>query len=271
MEEIKLSLPQLKTVKKITYNAIINQAHLRINRDSSPVNIIRAHKSQSFKTIENFVPKLKPLKTSFIPAPLRLNEEKKDFSSQGKENQDINKQMSGDEFDFNEDSSSSISSSDIESSDEDSLEISIKEKKIEVRSLCSNNINRICEKLDSNINEKDEEYGEDNYDDLYISKHKYSNESWYKNNCDINKNIKSLRKKMSKIRVKIGMNKLKETEEVISDNFKNNFGIGLKKYEKDNELSLNSSVNILENKEIMKPKIRSIFEVISFSKDTIKK
>lgn len=37
---------------------------------------------------------------------------------------------------------------------------------------------------------------------------------------------------MSKIRVRVGISKFKETEEVIRDNFKNNFGIGLNKYEK---------------------------------------
>lgn len=267
MEDIKLSLPQLKTVKKTTYNAIIDQAHLNINRDSPPLN--RGTRSLSFKTIANFVPKLKPLKSTFIPAPLRLNDEEKNFPNKGKEKEDISKQMSGDENDFNEDSSSSISSSDIDSSEEDSLEIKIKEKEDEIA--YNNNSNSIKKKIELNLNEKVDEYDEENYEDLYISKHKYSNESWYKNNYDINKNIKSLRKKMSKIRVRVGISKLKETEEVIRDSFKNNFGIGLKKYEKDDGLSLYSSVNILENKEYIKPKIRTIFEVISFSKDTIKK
>ena len=76
---------------------------------------------------------------------------------------------------------------------------------------------------------------------------------------------------MSKIRARVGISKLKETEEFIRDNFKNNFSIGLKKYEKNNDLSLYSSVNILENKENIKPRIRTIFEVISISKDIIKK
>lgn len=268
MEDITLNLPQLKTVKKTTYNAITNQAHLSINRDSSP--LYRGTRSLSFKTIANFVPKLKPLKSTFIPAPLRLNEKEKNFSNKGKEEEDINKLMSGDENDLNDDSSSSISSSDIDSSEEDSLEIKIKEKEDEI--VYNSNSNSIKKKIEVNLSEKvDDEYDEENYDDLYISKHKYSNESWYKNSYDINKNIKSLRKKMSKIRVKVGISKLKETEEVIRDSFKNNFGIGLKKYEKNDGLSLYSSVNILENKENIKPKIRTIFEVISFSKDTIKK
>lgn len=271
MEDIKLSLPQLKAVKKTTYNEIINQSHLNINRDSSPLNLYRGLRSQSFQTIDNFVPKLKPLKSTFIPVPLRLNDEKKDFSSKGKEKEDINKQMSGDEIDYDEDSSSSISSSDIGSSEEDSLEIKIKEKDKEDEIVYNNNSNSINEKIDAHLNEKVDEYDKNNYDDLYISKHKYSNESWYNNNWDINKNIKSLRKKMSKIRARVGISKLKETEEFIRDNFKNNFSIGLKKYEKNNDLSLYNSVNILENKENIKPRIRTIFEVISISKDIIKK
>lgn len=270
MEDIKLSLPQLKAVKKITYNAILNQSHLNINRDNSPLKLYRNLKSQSFKTIDNFVPKLKLLKSTFIPVPLRLNDETKNFSSKGKEKEDINKQMSGDEIDYDEDSSS-ISSSDMDSSEEDSLEIKIKEKDKDDEIVYNNNSNSINEKIDAHLNEKVDEYDKNNYDDLYVSKHKYSNESWYKNNCDINKNIKSLRKKMSKIKARVGISKLKETEEFIRDNFKNNFGIGLKKYEKNNELSLYSSVNILENKENIKPRIRTIFEVISISKVIIKK
>lgn len=271
MEDIKLGLPRFKTVKKITFNEVINKSHLNLNRDSSPLKIGRGIRSQSFKTIANFVPKLKPLKSSFIPVPLRLNNETKHLSSKGKEKEDINKQMSDDENDYDEDSSSSISSSDIDSSEEDSLEIKIKEKDKEDEIVDNNNSNNINEKIGAHANEKADESDEDNYDDLYINHHKYSNESWYKNNCDINKNIKSLRKKMSKIRVRVGISKFKETEEVIRDNFKNNFGIGLNKYEKDNELSLYSSVNILENKENIKPKIRSIFEVISISKNILKK
>ena len=68
---------------------------------------------------------------------------------------------------------------------------------------------------------------------------------------------------MCQIKIRIGSNKFKETEEIIHDEFRNNFDIGLKKFEKEKEFNLYGSVNYFENKENIKPKGRSIFDVIS--------
>jgi hypothetical protein len=78
-----------------------------------------------------------------------------------------------------------------------------------------------------------------------------------------NENIKILRKKMCQIKIRNGTNKFKETEEVIHDEFRTNFDIGLHKNKKEKEFNLYSSVNYFENKENIKPKGKSIFEVIS--------
>ena len=72
------SLPQLRAVKKTTYNSIITQT--LINPEHTPVKFKDSFKSQSFKKITNFVPKLKPKKSTFAPTPLTLNKENKYIS-----------------------------------------------------------------------------------------------------------------------------------------------------------------------------------------------
>ena len=235
MEKIKESLPQLKAVKKTTYNSIITQSY--INPENTSLGLKDTYKSQSFQKIINFVPQLKPRKSTFVPTPLKLNTEQKHISEK---KDDEEKQMTGDEIKIIDSSSSSISSSDINLSDDDS------ENKIKENKNTSPNMNVKFES-DSKENNNDS-------DSFYLEEVK---------NTGANENIKILRKKMFQIKIRIGSNKFIETEEVIHDEFRNNFDIGLKKFEKEKELNLYSSVNYFENKENIKPKGRSIFDVIS--------
>jgi hypothetical protein len=235
MEKIKESLPLLKAVKKVTYNSIITQSH--INPCHSPLKLKGSYRSQSFKKITNFVPKLKPKKSTFVPTPLKLNTQKKQISEK---EEDDEKQMTGDEIKIINSSSSSISSSEINLSDDDS------ENKIKENKKFSPEINA---KFESDLKENN-----DDSDSFYLDEVK---------NINANENIKILRKKMCHIKIRIGSNKFKETEEVIHEEFRNNFDIGLKKYKKEKEINLYSSVKYFENKENIKPKGRSIFQVIS--------
>ena len=234
METINESLPLLKAVKKTTFNSVISQSYK--NHVNSPPKFKNSFKSQSFKRILNFVPKLKPKKSTFAPTPLILNTNKKHISE--KDDYD-EKQMTGDEIKVI-DSSSSISSSDINISDEDS-ENKIKEDK--------NTSPEINAKMETDLKENSS-----NSDSFYLEEAK---------NTDTNENIKILRKKMSQMKFRIGLNKFKESEEVIHDEFRNNFHIGLKEYKKEKEINLYGSVNFFENQKSIKPKGRSIFEVIS--------
>jgi len=237
MEKIKESLPQLKAVKKTTYNSIITLSY--INPENTLLELKDTYKSQSFKKITNFVPQLKPRKSTFVPTPLKLNTEQKHISEKEKED-DEEKQMTGDEIKIIDSSSSSISSSDINLSDDDS------ENKIKENKNTSPDMNV---KLESDLKENNNDS-----DSFYLEEVK---------NTGANENIKILRKKMCQIKIRIGSNKFKETEEIIHDEFRNNFDIGLKKFEKEKEFNLYGSVNYFENKENIKPKGRSIFDVIS--------
>ena len=263
-EEISFNLPILKTVKKITYNGVINKARLNINPEKYPLQMIIA-RSQSFKKIANFVPKLKPKKSTFIPTPLRL-------TKVNKEKDDNEKQLSGDEIEFidSDSSSSSISSSDIDNSCEEEENDKEKNLKNEIKEI---KIDQIC-----NINSNN--YYSCNLDKIESNELYDENDSFYLNEIvendkkAKNKNIKNMRKKMSHIRAKLEAFKFKETEGIIHDNFKNNFDIGLKKYEKEEDYHSNfhGSLNVMESKKkgkkISQPK--SIFEVLSNSKNPIK-
>jgi hypothetical protein len=234
MEKIKERLPLLKVVKKTTFNSIITQSY--INHVYTPLKLKDSFKSQSFKKITKFVPKLKPKQSTFVPTPLRLNTEKKHISE--KEDND-EKQLTEDEIKII-DSSSSISSSDINISDDDS------ENKIKEDKNTSPDINA---KFETDLKENNNDS-----DSFYLEEVK---------NTDTNENIKILRKKMCQMKFRVGSNKFKESEEVIHDEFRNNFDIGLKQYKKEKDVNLFGSANLFENKENIKPKGRSIFEVIS--------
>ena len=262
-EEISFNLPILKAVKKITYNVVVNKARLNINPENTPIQKIIA-RSKSFKKIDNFVPKLKPKKSTFIPTPLRL-------TTVNKEKDDNEKQLSGDEIKFidSDSSSSSVSSSDMDNSCEEEENDKENNLKNEIKQI---KIDQIC-----NINSNN--YYSCNIDKIESNDICDENDSFYLNEIvendkkAKNKNIKNMRKKMSHIRAKLEGFKFKETEGIIHDNFKNNFDIGLKNYEKEDDCNnkKHASISVFDMKNINKKvKTKSIFEVLSNSKNSIK-
>ena len=264
MEENDLNLHILKAVKKTTYNAVINKS-LNINPENSPIKtgFTRSH---SFKKILNFVPQLKPRKSTFIPTPLKLNNN----NNLNKIKEDDEKKLSGDEIQFiDSDSSSSLSSSDMNNTSEEGKDKDDKKNENEIKKQLvfdNKNVSVNIEKIESNIDI------DDDCDSLYLNEIKDNTDTGKKNKKPIG--MKNMRKKMSQIRAKIEYNKFKETEGVIHDNFKENYDIGLKKYEKEEDYHSNfhGSLNVMESKKkgkkISQPK--SIFEVLSNSKNTIK-
>lgn len=258
MEEIKLSFPILKAVKKTTYNSINNHVNFGINGDKIKNSIIP--RSKSSKKIDNFVPNLKPKKSTFMPTPLKLNKDNKVL----KEKDELEtRQLSEDENELEDESScSSLSSSDIDNSfNEEDLD-EVKNKEVTIEPLLKNNIT------------KNQSKGLDiKKDSFNLNEIKECNELEENVNPEIIKNIKGLRKKMSQIKAKVDILKSKEVQEIVNNNFKNIFDFGVNK---DEEVSysgkLHSSINIDKNKSSnFKPRTKSIFEVISLSKQSIKK
>ena len=253
MNEIKMNFQILKAVKKTTYNGVINQIKLKIDPENSPIQKKNAPRSQSFKKIQNFVPTLKPKKSTFFPAPLKLNNLSPCHKL--KKEDDFDKQISDDEF--ISDSDSSISSSDMENSSKEDTEP------------IKNKIGIIFKKSSTNFMEdldlKDKENEDDDSDSFILNEIKEVNEN-DEDKIEMNKNMKIFRKKMTQIKVKARKIKFKETEEIISEKFKNKFNIGLKNNEKNGKFKENFhiSVNIFEKK---KPKSKSIFEVLSVKKN----
>lgn len=253
MNEIKMNFQILKAIKKTTYNGIINQARLNINPENAPIQKITVPRSQSFKKIPNFVPKLKPKKSAFIPAPLKLNNLNNLSSFHSKKEEDFDKQMSDDEIEIisNESSDSSISSSDMENSlNEENTD----KKDNKIGLMFKNSSTNFIEDLD--LKDKD-----NNYDSFKLNEIKEvaGNDE---ENIDTNKNMKLFRKKMAQIKIKAGIYKFKETNEFIHEKYKNNYNIGLKNNEKEGKFkdNLHISLNLFQNK---KPKSKSIFEVLS--------
>jgi hypothetical protein len=261
MEEMTLDMP-IRAVKKNTYNAVINQANLNINPENSPIKKMIMPRSHSFKKITKFVPILQPRKSTFVPTPLKLNKENKELNKE-------KEQLSEDEIEIidNDSSCSSISSSQMDSSDENTLKEKEKEKEkikqIKSISIIKNSSYNLLDNIESKDIEEETDY------DIYLNENKENIEK-------INK-LRLIRRKLWQIKAKAIINKYKETEEVIHDNFKNNYNIGLDDIEIDDEPNNNfhGSVNVFEfrrNNNIgnnQKPK--SIFEVLSVSKGSIKK
>lgn len=255
MNEIKINFQILKAVKKNTYNGIINQAKLNINPENAPIQKMSVPRSQSFKKIPNFVPKLKPKKSAFIPAPLKLNNLSPCHKK--KKEDDFNKQNSDDEIEIISNSDSSLSSSDMENSFIEDTDKKINKDDLILQNCSTNFIE------DLELKDKD-----DGCDSFQLNEIKEVNEN-DEDNVEMNKNMKLLRKKMAQIKARTGINKFKETEEFIHEKFKKNFNIGLKNNEKEGKLkdNLHISINIFEKK---KPKSKSIFEVLSVSKKSKK-
>ena len=255
----ELGAHPIKAVKKNTYNAIINHVHININPDNSPIKKMIVPRSQSVKKITKFVPIIKPRKSTFVPTPLKLNKDNKEFNKE-------KEQLSEDEIEIieNDSSLSSISSSDMDSSDENTKKEHEREKekekgkekiqKIPVGKISSCNV---INNIDSKDFEEEIEY------EIYLFENKENFEK-------LNK-LRLIRRKLSQIRVKAGTIKFKETQEIIHDNFKNNYNIGLDDdIEIDNEPNNNIYVSISQ-KAGSNHKPKSIFEVLSVSKESIKK
>ena len=269
MDEIKLGLTMLKAVKKTTYNEVINQANRKIIPSNSPNKNEEIHRSHSSKKIANFVPKLRPKKSTFVPTPLKLNNISVNFSL-SKEKDDNDKQLSGDEIEIidesdssNYSSSSSMSSSDVYLSEEEDSENS-KGEELRIKPIKKNSTCITIDKIES------KEIEENDCNSFILNDVKDNCKSGEKQN----KNIKILRKKMSQIKARVGKHKFKETEEILSDNFKNNFHLGIKKFEnEDDKNNLHGSLDVFGDQKIddKKPKTRSIFEILSISKQGTKK
>ena len=141
-----------------------------------------------------------------------------------------------------------------------------KEKKKEnIQKIPSNKISscNVINKIESIDFEEENDY------EIYLFENK-------ENFGKLNK-LRLLRRKMSQIRAKAGTIKFKETQEVIHDNFKKNYNIGLDDTEIDDEPNNNLHVSV-NNFEIKKShnaslnhRPKSIFEVLSVSKESIKK
>lgn len=259
MEEIDIKIPIIKAVKKATYNGIINQAHLNINPENYPIKKMILYKSHSFKKITNFVPNLKPKKSTFMPTPLKLNNNY-NINYIEKENND-DKQLSGDEIQIidSDSSCSSLSSSNMNntSGEEKGKD---KENKQEINFEISKNNNST-----SNIEKIESNDIDDDCDSFQLNEIQENTER---------KKITKMRKKMSQIKAKFGFSKFKESGGIIHDNFKNNFNIGLKQFEEENDFHLlkHCSINAFENKkDHKKPLTKSILDVLSNSKNSFKK
>lgn len=250
MEEFKSNFQALKAVKKSTYSGIIKLAKLSLNSESEPVKI-NACRSQSFKRITNFVPNIKPQKSTFAPTPLQLNKQNNNFHKE----EEIEKQLSDDEIkivEINSSCSSLSSSSQLNNSSGEEMVKEDKRKENTIEPIKKNSSCNIIGKINSNNIEKEGDF-------LYLNENR---------NEDVNKNMKVLRKKMSNIKAKVGIFKYKETEETVSDNLKRNFDVGLTKYEKEDEnipTNFHGSIKFFaDNSNVLaKAKSKSIFEVLT--------
>ena len=248
---------KIKAVKKTTYNSVISQVHIKINTEEGPIQKDFVPRSQSFKKFTRFVPTLKPKKSTFMPSPLKLDNQ----ISEKEEEQD-DKQKSDDEIQIIDDEDNSSFLSDSSSEIENSNNENIKKEKEQDK---EENNGIIFKKSSTNVSENKESKDMDNniaYDPIEIND--------IKENED-NKSMKIFRRKMSKIKVKAGINKSKEAVETINDNFKKNYNIGLKKIEKKHESDLHSTLNFMDNNkdENENPKVKSIFDILSISKKDI--
>jgi hypothetical protein len=229
MDEMKYGLSMLKTVKKTTYNEIINQTNRKIIPSNSPNKEKQIYRSKSNKNLNNFVPKLRPKKSTLVPTPLKLNNINKNCKLNKEKEQICKKYTNGqnhiiEESDSSYCSSSSMSSSSIDLSEDDEF----KNEK------------------------KDLEDSFEIHDDNNIINDNKENKE--------NENIKSLSKKKP---FKLRKQKSKETEEFLPENCLNNCDI--KEGEKeDNTIECEKKIDI-------RPKTKSIFEVISIMKKGIKK
>lgn len=232
MDEMKYSLSMLKAVQKTTYNEIINQTNRKIIPSNSPNKEKPIFRSKSNKGLNNFVPKLRPKKSSLVPTPLKLDNINENCKS-NKEKEQIGKKYNKDEIDIIEESDSSYCSS---------------------FSMSSSSINSSEDDEFKNEKNESKDSSEIHDDNNIINDNKEIKE---------NEDIKSLSKKKPNIEDKLGKQKSKEPKGFSLENCINNCDI--KKGEKeDKTIECEKKIDI-------KPKPKSIFEVISIKKKGIKK
>ena len=258
MEDLSLNIPIIKAVKKVTYSGIIKKARLNLNPENAPVQGYT--RSQSFKNITRFVPRIMPRKSTFVPTPLKLNKKKEDEDE---------KQLSEDEVRIiDSDSSDSIASSDLNnSSDEEG-----KYQKGKKKNINKNKIKNL-EKENDKEKEDDKEIKKENdnlcinLEKIELNKIENDADSLNLNDNEEHKNLRAVRRKMSQIKARAGKIKSNEMKDIISDNFKNAFDIDLKTDDQP-ELYLTPKMHASVNcfGENNKPKTKSIFDVLSNSK-----
>ena len=258
MEDLSLNIPIIKAVKKGTYSGIIKNARLNLNTENPPVQGYT--RSQSFKNVTRFVPRITPRKSTFVPTPLKLNKKKQDEDE---------KQLSEDEVKIiDSDSSDSVASSDLNASFDEEAKI----KKDKKKNINKNNVKNI-EKENDKEKPDDKEINKEN-DNICINLEKkelnnIENDTGFfnLNDNEEHKNLRAVRRKMSQIKAKAGKIKFKEAKDIISDDLKNSFDIDLKENDQPEEYltpKMHASVNFFgENN---KPKTKSIFDVLSNSK-----
>lgn len=245
MEEIKDQFTIVKAVKKSTHNSVISKINEKINTDNEPVLKKDNFRIQSFKKITKFVPQLKPKKSTFMPTPLKLNFNK--CSNVEEEEEEKDKQKSDDEIQIidNEDLSSVLSNS---SSEDDT--INLKKPIIDKEKKEKKYIRKEFQVSSFNVLEMGPK-------DIEIKENKMSNS-----------NLKIIRKKMSQLKAKAEINKFKETEEIVSTNFKKHFDFDMKDNENEDKTNIYKSINFFDSKKNINEitKTKSIFEVLSNGK-----
>lgn len=224
----------LKAVKKSTYNEVIHQANLKIIPSVSPEKKYKIHRSQSNKMINNFVPLLKPKKSAFIPTPLLLDNKEENSNINKKNNKKIK----------NNDYKTDVIH---EKDEKDSSNYNSSSSSPSSSSLSS-----------SNINSSGEESGDE---DKKEKKEKIvSNDS-----MDLSDDDDDFLENNNKRNIKGGHIKNEDTKML-------KMKVPFKKDQKGIENSDKEDVNNTpEKKAEIKPKIKSILEVISLSKKAIQK
>ena len=255
MEDLSLNMPIIKAVKKATYSGLINKTNLNLNLDNSPVQSY--NRSKSYKKLTKFVPRIMPRKSTFVPPPLKLNETINNNIHKKIENED-EKQLSEDEIKIiDSDSSDSLASSELNNSSDEEIK---KEK--------NKNENKVKDKEKEDNKETNND--KDNLGKIELNNKENDIDSLNLNDIEEYKNLRAFRRKMSQIKSKAVKIKSKESKDIISDNFKIEFDIGLKKADEQEEVltpKLHASEKFFgENNSNNNQNTKSIFEILSSSK-----
>lgn len=219
----------------------------------------------STKLFINFVPKITPKKSFCKPTFFQLNEEEK--KNENDKSFELAKIESCDEYENESVDSSSIMSS--------SSDINKEEKNdTQMHTPLQNENENLIKSEQKEYNEDifyfpeiKKDSNADEYDNLAYKK-KYS---MHEKDEKEENGIKSMRKEMSKIKSKNVLTKCKETEEIINQNMKNNFHIGINNFcldddeEKENkeENKENKNNHFLIDKKYISNKNFSILDILA--------